>query len=302
MTSQFSESEQPIPSVENKQAAKAAYFGYAALVGLDKEAIEHGAALIDTASFEQTEKLRTAFASVVHTMMEMEGLVTVKKERRELIESSEELVAETLMRPLPSPVRRYLAKLVGPVDDLELTTEHIPIIMEVLFSYRGDPEVVTRRTLNIEAIIRMRLSGMQRVDIAQELGTIDGRVKGAILRFDTAIKENATPEVIGAALRDRLAEEALLKQSTRLTKDEIEASLPPRAPQKTYPTKKRSSNTRQFAEMKNTDKQSNSNGYLQNTPFSDHQLPDDLLPDETMAERRMRLQAEAAAKANGADA
>jgi len=273
--------------------AKAAFFGYAALAHLPPETLEHGADVIDKANAEQVERLRASFATVARTIMEIEGFGSdeINSTVRPYMPIEEEVgnvVAETLKQAIPKVGRRYLASMAGSVDDLALRAEHIPAIIEVLLSIRGQVHV-DRRTLDIETLLRLRLGGMLASDIAANQNTSASRVKGAFFRFGETINNRATPEEVGRALREKFSELAILEEAHTLTKEELDAKLPPRV-SKESPS---SGNRTKRAPRKRNAPAPKPISLRSTEHYVPVAMPDDLLPGESMAERRLRLREEA---------
>jgi len=275
------------PESQDKENARTAYLGYAALANLSNESIEQGLGLVEIANETQTERIQAAFASVAKVLMEVKGLVEMPL----AIELSPQYTiktdiigyrADSLQQTLPWAGRRYLANIVGDIDDIDLHLEHVPALVELLVEMRGTPERVDRHALDIRQLLTLRFAGLTAAEIAIQIDSSASRVKGNFYRFSEAIERQSTAEDRNSMLRSRLEEKNLLIEKHVLSKEELDAKLPPRAAKNT-------STGRAGRASKKTTLTSAVQEENLAIDFVPHKLPADLLPGETMGERRVRL-------------
>jgi len=260
------------PEIQDKSHARTAYLGYAALANLSNESIEQGLGLVEIANDEQTQRIREAFASIASVLMEVKGLVemplAIELTSDRVIEA--EIVgyqADALRRMLPKIARNYLTVIAGEIGDMDLNLSHVPVIVETLLDMRGPVENPNRRTPDMQEMLTLRFAGLTTEEIALKIGSTASRVKGYFFRFSEAINERSSVDERNTLLRRRFAspelpdhavaeEPAPVEETPKVIDTIVEvvveepAILPDEAP----------------------------------SPF-----PSDLLPGETMAERRVRI-------------
>ena len=249
-----------ISAIKNAQVT---YLGYAALARLSDEHVARGKQTIEAATDSQAERLQIAFASASQVLMEIRGLAEVKMSIELIsglnVNTNIAIVqAESLKHSLPRVGKRYLASMVGPVDDIVLHAKHIPAIVDALLSLHGEAQRIERRTLDMEKLLTMRFAGLSTEEIAINQGTIANRVKGAFSRFDTSVSEKLSLKNRQNVFRTRLKELGLLEYVCIPTTKVV-------VPGEVHLA---------------TD-------LIQ--PYEAHPFPDDLLDGETMGERRRRL-------------
>ena len=271
--------------------ARNAYIGYAALARLGKESIDEGMSVIEAANEQQAHKLRLAFSSVAQVLLEMKGpmeieATTILDSSKMVEEESSDVKAEAFQHSLHWVGKRYLSHLVGPVEDLELHVGHIPAIVELLVEMRGEPKRIERRSLDIEELLKMRFAGLSAEDIAISLKTKPNRVKGAFLRFSELIDQRATVDERSDMFRNRLMELNLFENKRHMTDEELDAHLSEKVLKKVSTAP----NTRQIIEQKPIVQSQISQ---EASSYVLYEVPDDILPGETMGERRIRLREEA---------
>jgi len=276
------------PEISPLAHARSAYLGYAALAHLSRESIEEGVSLVESANDNQADKLRVAFSSVAQVLLEIKGLTeteaTITLDSGKVVEA--ELLgvkAEAIQHSLHWVGRRYLASMVGSIDDLELHAQHIPAIVGVLIEMRGQSIRTERRTLDIEKLLSLRLAGLSTEEISVTLSSKPNRVKGAFHYFSKLVAQKDSIEERNKLFRNRLAELNLLQSKQYMTDEELDAHLPPKAPKNTTSAPRTSRRVvKQKAPVRVPISQ-------ETAPYVPHAFPDDLLPGETMAERRLRL-------------
>lgn len=273
------------PETQDKHEARTAYLGYATLAYLSRETMEQGIGIIERANPEQTARLQTAFASAALVLMEVKGLVeptapVLPAVPETVLTETIESPASSLNRPLPWVGKRYLSNLVGPVDDIELHLGHIPTIVEALMEMRGNIERVERRSLDLHQLLTLRFTGLSTEEIAEIVTSNANRVKGAFFRFGQGVEQQGTTEERGATLRSHLATHDLLTPKHSPTVQELDDSLPGYAPKKLETAETRRVIGKRKSALVATElhKDVNPQAY-----------PADLLADESMSERRIRL-------------
>ena len=273
------------------QNARATYLGYAVLARLSGEHVVRGEQDIDAATDSQAERLHVAFASASQVLMEIRGLAGVEMsiELTSGVNVNTNIAivqAESLKHSLPRVGKRYLASMVGPVDDIVLHDKHIPAIVDALLSLHGEALRVERRTLDMEKLLSLRFAGLSTEEIASNQGTIAKRVKGAFLRFYESVSKKVSLENRQKVFRDRLEEVGLLEYASIPTSEELDTNLPSRALKKPSPRKNKTPHTKVVVPGK---------VHITTDPIRPEKpptFPDDLLVGETMSDRRRRLREE----------
>lgn len=267
--------------------ARSAYLGYATLARLAKESVDEGLSLIEIADEQQARKLGHAFSSAAQVLLEMNGLTetetVITLESGRVVEA--ELLGakvEALQHSLPWVGKRYLSNLVGSVEDLELHVEHIPAIVELLIKMRGEPKRTERRSLDIDKMLSLRFAGLSTEEIASRLMTKPNRVKGAFQRFSDLIHQGSTIDERNKMFRSRLLELNLLADKRHMTDAELDAHLPSKALREASKLPK----TRRIVKKDITAQSQTSQQEIADVQYTP---PDDLLPGETIRERRARL-------------
>jgi len=282
--------------ISPKEEAKSSYLGYAALARLSPEATALGEADIEKSDDNQALRLGVAFQNATRVLMEVRGLVVVRNDielNPGMVLSTEALglKQEALKKDIPKVARRYLTKLVGPIDDIALGVEIVPTIVHWLIQLRGEAGHEERRTLDMTQLLTMRFADLEMTQIAAELQTTAGRVKGAFFRFSELIGRKGTVEGRNEAFRIHLESLGKLEPRTILTKQDMDALLPPRIPKNESKGRNGSRPGRtKKARVVSTEVEDNK-PYMSpvRSEFVPHPEPDDLLPGETMTERRIRL-------------
>jgi len=273
------------PETHDKDEARTAYLGYATLAYLSRETMEQGIGIIERANIEQAARLQSAFASAAQVLMEVKGLVEPTVATQPPVEESVQRVviespADSLKRPLPWVGKRYLSNLVGSVDDIELHLGHIPALVEMLIEMRGKIERVERRSLDLHQLLTLRFTGLSTEEIAEIVSSNANRVKGAFFRFGQGIEQQGTTEERGVTLRSHLAAHDLLTPKHSPTVQELDDSLPGYAPKKLETAETRRVIGKRKSALVATELHKD---------VDPQAYPEDLLPDESMGERRIRL-------------
>jgi len=194
--------------------ARSAYLGYAALANLSQESITRGISTLELAKEDQIERLQYAFSSAAQVLMEIaetNGEFGSSETRVETVN------VEGAQRSIHWVGKRYLAGLVGPIDDLVLHQGHIPVTVDFLLEAQGKLERVERRSLDMAQLLTLRFSGLSADEIALELDTKSNRVKGAFTRFNERISQRVSVEEGGRLFRERLSALNLLEYKQEST-------------------------------------------------------------------------------------
>ena len=257
---------QPVtPEVQDKSDARAAYLGYAALANLSNESIEQGLGLVEIANGDQTERIRAAFASVASVLMEVRGLVEIPL----AIELPSERVVQTeivgyqadaLGRMLPKIARNYLGVIAGDVSDMQLNLSHVPVIVETLLDMRGPAENPARPPVDMQEMLTLRFAGLTAEEIALKINSTASRVKGYFFRFTEAINQRSSVEDRNIQLRRSLGWHEPDVEVQSLIEEVVDTVVEPIVEE-----------------------------VVVEAAVTPNAFPSDLLPGETMAERRVRL-------------
>lgn len=257
---------QPVtPEIQDKSDARAAYLGYAALANLSNESIEQGLGLVEIANGDQTERIRAAFASVASVLMEVRGLVEIPL----AIELPSERVVQTeivgyqadaLGRMLPKIARNYLGVIAGDVSDMQLNLSHVPVIVETLLDMRGPAENPARPPVDMQEMLTLRFAGLTAEEIALKINSTASRVKGYFFRFTEAINQRSSVEDRNIQLRRSLGWHEPDVEVQSLIEEVVDTVVEPIVEE-----------------------------VVVEAAVTPNAFPSDLLPGETMAERRVRL-------------
>jgi len=257
---------QPVtPEVQDKSDARAAYLGYAALANLSNESIEQGLGLVEIANGDQTERIRAAFTSVASVLMEVRGLVEIPL----AIELPSERVVQTeivgyqadaLGRMLPKIARNYLGVIAGDVSDMQLNLSHVPVIVETLLDMRGPAENPARPPVDMQEMLTLRFAGLTAEEIALKINSTASRVKGYFFRFTEAINQRSSVEDRNIQLRRSLGWHEPDVEVQSLIEEVVDTVVEPIVEE-----------------------------VVVEAAVTPNAFPSDLLPGETMAERRVRL-------------
>jgi len=257
---------QPVtPEVQDKSDARAAYLGYAALANLSNESIEQGLGLVEIANGDQTERIRAAFGSVASVLMEVRGLVEIPL----AIELPSERVVQTeivgyqadaLGRMLPKIARNYLGVIAGDVSDMQLNLSHVPVIVETLLDMRGPAENPARPPVDMQEMLTLRFAGLTAEEIALKINSTASRVKGYFFRFTEAINQRSSVEDRNIQLRRSLGWHEPDVEVQSLIEEVVDTVVEPIVEE-----------------------------VVVEAAVTPNAFPSDLLPGETMAERRVRL-------------
>ena len=257
--------QQVTPEVQDKSDARAAYLGYAALANLSNESIEQGLGLVEIANGDQTERIRAAFASVASVLMEVRGLVEIPL----AIELPSERVVQTeivgyqadaLGRMLPKIARNYLGVIAGDVSDMQLNLSHVPVIVETLLDMRGPAENPARPPVDMQEMLTLRFAGLTAEEIALKINSTASRVKGYFFRFTEAINQRSSVEDRNIQLRRSLGWHEPDVEVQSLIEEVVDTVVEPIVEE-----------------------------VVVEAAVTPNAFPSDLLPGETMAERRVRL-------------
>lgn len=257
---------QPVtPEIQDKSDARAAYLGYAALANLSNESIEQGLGLVEIANGDQTERIRAAFTSVASVLMEVRGLVEIPL----AIELPSERVVQTeivgyqadaLGRMLPKIARNYLGVIAGDVSDMQLNLSHVPVIVETLLDMRGPAENPARPPVDMQEMLTLRFAGLTAEEIALKINSTASRVKGYFFRFTEAINQRSSVEDRNIQLRRSLGWHEPDVEVQSLIEEIVDTVVEPIVEE-----------------------------VVVEAAVTPNAFPSDLLPGETMAERRVRL-------------
>jgi len=257
---------QPVtPEIQDKSDARAAYLGYAALANLSNESIEQGLGLVEIANGDQTERIRAAFTSVASVLMEVRGLVEIPL----AIELPSERVVQTeivgyqadaLGRMLPKIARNYLGVIAGDVSDMQLNLSHVPVIVETLLDMRGPAENPARPPVDMQEMLTLRFAGLTAEEIALKINSTASRVKGYFFRFTEAINQRSSVEDRNIQLRRSLGWHEPDVEVQSLIEEVVDTVVEPIVEE-----------------------------VVVEAAVTPNAFPSDLLPGETMAERRVRL-------------
>jgi len=257
--------QQVTPEVQDKSDARAAYLGYAALANLSNESIEQGLGLVEIANGDQTERIRAAFTSVASVLMEVRGLVEIPL----AIELPSERVVQTeivgyqadaLGRMLPKIARNYLGVIAGDVSDMQLNLSHVPVIVETLLDMRGPAENPARPPVDMQEMLTLRFAGLTAEEIALKINSTASRVKGYFFRFTEAINQRSSVEDRNIQLRRSLGWHEPDVEVQSLIEEVVDTVVEPIVEE-----------------------------VVVEAAVTPNAFPSDLLPGETMAERRVRL-------------